>query len=334
MQVTIKDIARALGLSPATVSLALNESPMVNPETAKRVKAEAQRVGYVPNQYARGLARGKSGMIALVVPEIRNDYFASLVGYATEASKQCGYDISIYISNESLEDEKRIFRKLLQQNVEAVILAPVDRPAEDMEYMGWLRDSSVPVVFASSRYEGVDEPCVMCDLHGGMVALTEHLCRQGLRRVALLTGPESVYTLDLRQAGYLETIARYGIRPEVHRVAHVGYQEAFHYAYMMENLPDALICVNDITALGALNAMIARGISVPGDIRIAGFDDCVYSQVAAVPLTTVCQDVRGIAERMLSMAKACIEDPRNQPADVIVPCRLIVRRSTAAPGAL
>lgn len=330
MQVTIKDIARALGLSPATVSLALNESPMVNPDTAKRVRSEAQRVGYVPNQYARGLARGKSGMIALVVPEIRNDYFASLVDYATEASKQSGYNISIYISNESFEDEKRIFRKLLQQNVEAVILAPVNHPSHDEEYMSSLRECGVPIVFASSKYEGVNEPCVMCDLRGGMAALTEHLCQQGLKRVALLNGPQSVFTFDLREAGYLEAIRKYGLQPEVYRVIHAGYQEAFGCAYMMEDLPDALICVNDISALGSLNAMIARGVSVPDDIRIAGFDDCVYSQVAAVPLTTVCQDVREIAERMLAMAKARIENPRKKVHDAIVPCALVTRRSTSA----
>lgn len=329
MQVTIKDIARALGLSPATVSLALNESPMVNPDTAKRVRSEAQRVGYVPNQYARGLARGKSGMIALVVPEIRNDYFASLVDYVTEASKQSGYNLSIFISNESFEDEKRIFRKLLQQNVEAIIIAPVDRPPEDEEYMGWLCDCSVPIVFTSSKYEGVEKPCVMCDLRSGMVALTEHLCKQGFKRVALLNGPHSVYTFDLRESGYLEAICKYGLKPEVYRVLHVGYQEAFGCAYMMEDLPDALICVNDITALGSLNAMIARGVKVPDDIRIAGFDDCVYSQVAAVPLTTVCQDVRAVAERVLAVARARIENPNKKVSDVIVPCALVTRHSTS-----
>ena len=328
MQVTIKDIARALGLSPATVSLALNESPMVNPDTAKRVRTEAQRVGYVPNQYARGLARGKSGMIALVVPEIRNDYFASLVEYATEASKQSGYDISIYISNESFENEKRIFRKLLQQNVETVIIAPVDAPPTDTEYLDMLRDCGVPIVFASSRYVGVDAPCVMCDLKGGMRVLTEHLCEGGAKRVGLLTGQKNVYTLELREAGYREALTHYGIAPEEYRVSHVGYREAFDCAYGILDLPDALICVNDITALGALNALIARGVYSPETIRIAGFDDCVYSQVAAVPLTTVCQDVREIAEKMLSMARARIESPRKKLPDVIIPCALVKRRST------
>jgi LacI family transcriptional regulator len=329
MQVTIKDIARALGLSPATVSLALNDSPMVNPDTARRVRSEANRVGYVPNQYARGLARGRSGIIALIVPEIRNDYFASMVDYATEASKQSGYDLAVYISNESFDDEKRIFRKLLQQNVEAVIVAPVSKPPRDREYMAWMQSCGLPIVFASSKYVEVDAPCVMCDLTDGMRMLTQHLCEQGFRRIALLTGPTGVYTFELREAGYRAALTRYALSPETHRVQHAGYREAFDCAYNMGELPDALICVNDITALGALNAMIARGVRVPDKIRIAGFDDCVYSQVAAVPMTTVSQDVREIVEKALVMARMRIEDASKRIADERISCSLITRRSTS-----
>lgn len=328
MQVTIKDIARALSLSPATVSLALNDSPMVNPDTARKVKEEARRQNYVPNQYARSLARGRSGMMALVVPEIRNYYFASLVKYATEASRLAGYEMTTFITNESLEDERRIMRKLLQQNMEAVILAPVDTPVEDAEYKKWISSLNIPVIFATSRYSGVELPCVMNDLRGGMNAITEHICRLKCKRIALMTGAEGVYTFQLREEGYHAALKAHDLAPVVWRVDNVSYVDAYECVMNMADLPDAIICVNDLMALGALNALIARGVSVPGDVCLAGYDNSIYSRVAAVPITTVEQDVRRISEALVEMARARIDAHDAVAQDVILPYTILERRST------
>lgn len=325
MAVTIKDIARELSISAAAVSLALNDSPMVSRETVLRVKETARKMGYVRNQYARGLVRGKSGTIALVVPDIENVYFAALVKHVTSLAPD--YDVTISITNESVEAEWRALRKLVQQRAEAILLAPVNRPIADSAYLDWLAACPAPLVFTTARHPGVEKPCVMCDLKSGMRDLTAHVAAIGTEKIALLTGPSGVQTLDLREAGFFEALAAAGRQGDIWRVTEVTYQNAYDRVRAAGKLPDALICVNDMMAIGALNALGARGVSVPGQMRVAGFDDSVFSEVSSVPLTTVRQDVALIARRSVEIALALIEG-RPAAGDVVIPCALIPRRST------
>ncbi len=324
MAVTIKDIARELSISPAAVSLALNDSPMVSRETTQRVKETARKMGYVRNQYARGLVRGKSGTIALVVPDIENVYFAALVKHVTSLAPE--FDVTISITNESVDAEWRALRKLVQQRAEAILLAPVNRPIAEKAYRDWLAACPVPLVFTTARHPGVDRPCVMCDLKSGMRDLTAHVANVGAQKIALLTGPAGVQTLDLREAGFFEALATEN-RGEVWRVPEVTYQNAYDAGRATDHMPDALICVNDMMALGVLNALGARGVKVPDQVRVAGFDDSVFSAVSAVPLTTVRQDVALIARRSVEIALASI-DGKIADADEIIPCALVPRKST------
>ncbi len=325
MAVTIKDIARELSLSPAAVSLALNGSSAVSRETISRVKETALRMGYVRNEYARGLVRGKSGTIALVVPDIENVYFAALVKHVTSLAPD--YDVTISITNESVEAEWRALKKLVQQRAEAILLAPVNRPIAEEAYLDWLSACPVPLVFTTARHPGVDRPCVMCDIRTGMRALTAHVAGVGMEKIALLTGPPDVQTLDLREAGFFEALRAAGKKGEVWRVGEVTYENAYDRVRAAERLPDALICVNDMMAIGALNALGTRGVSVPENVRVAGFDGSVFAEVSPVPLTTVRQDVATIARRAVEIALARIAG-KDAVGDEVIPCALITRRST------
>ena len=161
MSVTIKDIAKALSLSPAAVSFALNDSPMVSKETIERVKATAKKMNYVRNQYARGLVRGRSGTVALVVPDIENVFFASLVKHVSNIVT--GYEVTISITNESIEAEWRTLKTLVQQNAEAILLAPVNRPITDEAYLAFLETCPIPLVFTTASHPGINRPCFMSD---------------------------------------------------------------------------------------------------------------------------------------------------------------------------
>lgn len=329
MAITIKDIAREVGVSAAAVSLALNDSPMIGADTTRRVKEAAREMGYVRNQYARGLARGRSGAIALVVPDIENVFYSALVKHVAAASKAAGYDVTIAISNESAEDELRIIRRLAQQRPEAILLAPVNRAFGEGESAQRLGEFSVPLVFVSARYPGVKAPVVMCDLETGMRTLTEHILQTGARKITLLTGPEGVETLDMRCHGFISAMNAAGLEGEICRVGDVTYQNAYTHVLSAgrEGLGEALICVNDMMAVGALNALSALGLRVPEDIRVAGFDDSLFSQVSVVPLTTMRQDVPLMARRAVELAVSCIENG-DHSAEEYLPCRLILRRST------
>lgn len=325
MAITIKDIARALSLSPAAISLALNDSPMVSKETIRRVKETAEKMGYVRNQYARGLVRGRSGTIALVVPDIENVFFASLVKHISSLAP--GYDVTISITNESLETEWRTLKKLIQQRAEAILLAPVNRPISDEAYLAFLSTCPVPLVFTTARHPGVEKPCVMSDLKSGMRALTEHVIANGAHRIVLLSGPAGVQTLDMREAGFFDALRAANRVGEVWRVDEVTHQNATAYIETADKLPDALICVNDMMAIGALNALHTRGVSVPDDMLVAGFDDSVFSEVSSVPLTTVRQDVPLIARRSVEFAVSLIGGNKTIKNE-ITPCVLIPRLST------
>jgi len=329
MRVTIRDVAAALGVSVATVSLALNDSPLVKEETMKRVKETAQRMGYMANPYARNLARGRSGHIGLIVPDIQNVYYASLVHHINAATAASGYQLTILISNESREKESRMIRSLLQYDVEAILLAPVNKPDVDREYIDTLSALQVPLIFTSARYPGVQAPCVMSDLRGGMGELAQHIVDGGAKKIAYLTGPRGVATLDMREDSYLRVLAEEGLEPHIVRVGEVTYENAYTAVQEMQQLPDVLMCVNDMMAVGALNALAERGVPVPEKVRVSGFDDGLYARVSATPLTSVVQDVRAIAWKSVEIALERIRGDR--PAgmdDVMIPCELRVRRST------
>jgi LacI family transcriptional regulator len=327
MAITIKDIARELGVSPATVSLALNNSPMIGALTTRRVKETAFRMGYVRNQYSRTSARSRSGTIALVVPDVENLYYASMVKYVSMEAKAAGYDVYIAMTQESIRDEWRILRRMAQQRTEAILLSPVNVGSPSQDYLAWLKECPTPLVFLGARHPGVNAPCVMCDLATGMEELTSHVISAGAQKIALITGESSVETLQLRLNGYRRALEKAGRTGEIWRLNPMEYSEAYDRVMGAQELPDAIICINDATATGVLNAVTARGLKVPDDIMVAGFDDSQFCRISLVPLTSVRQDISAMAATAMSSALTLINGDSRTPG-ASLPCTLVTRDST------
>jgi len=325
---TIRDIAKYLGMSEATVSLALNGNPVVKKETAAKVHAAADELGYVPNEFARRLVLKKSGMIGLVVPDIENVYYASLVKALSDRMSDSGYSLSIFISSNEPLKEVRAINDMISSRMEGIVYVPVNTPGDITASRKLLKRSGIPTVCATTYSD--DMSCVLCDLEGGMKKILEHVMKNSPSRIAYLNGPSGVYTLDKRRDAILSAVKNSGIDLKIYDLTAVDYLCAYEAAsHMAADLPDTIMCANDFMALGVVNRLTELGISVPERVSVTGFDDSVFSVTSPVPLTTVKQDIGLIASKTVEILLGLINDDGITKNEVhTIPTELIIRKST------
>lgn len=232
------------------------------------------------------------------------------------------------VSDDSGASEWANMRRLVQHRVEGIMLSPVNTMPRDPAYMRWLQEMDVPMVFAGSRYVEVDAPFVTLDIYGGMLELTRRLTAQGNRKFVLLSGAEGVDTMDQRVAGFRAGLAEAGLVGQVWYTGDTGYESAYRRVLEAprEELPQVFMCINDLMALAAMNALARRGMRAPEDVGVAGFDDGVFAQVSPVPLTTVHLDLSALTGAILETMLRLLNGERAYPATI--PSQAILRRST------
>ena len=333
MGVLLTDIADALDVSTATVSLALNGSGSVNAETRKQVTEMAEKLGYIPNTIARGLVRKKSGLLGLIIPDIENVYYSKLVKYIDNFSRQAGYRLFISISDNNPDVERETVSAMIANRVEGVVVVPVNVPNHTTDCFRLFRTNEIPFVFSTSLYLGIDAPFVMCDLEDGMYQLTRYLSgKNRYRHFALFTGPDDVSSLQPRERGFIRALGEEtGASYEIIRMESVDYHDACDAAE--EHLrsgrhADVIMCVNDIMAIGVINILARNGFSVPDDIVVTGFDDSLFATISVVTLTTVLQDIKEIARHSIEMLLKSIRKEELERKEVFIPVRVIKRTST------
>jgi LacI family transcriptional regulator len=335
--IKLKDVARRAGVSEATASLAINERPGVNKETRERVRKAALEMGYTPNNIARGLAMRKTHTIGLVVTDIENPYFGSVTRFIDETARNEGYNLILSVSGDDVALESTIIMNFIGKRVDGVIVVPCLAPRTEYACFEQLEKHRIPFVFTTTYYDGLEADCVMTDLEEGSYLLTKYLIGLGHRRVLFLVSyyPEQAVS-RLRIDGYMRAFKNAGIpfenewivpcrRPDFSN----GYETASKL--LKDEKPDALIAINDITALGAKRAIKEKGYRIPGDISIAGYDDLIFSSIPEIPLTTVrqnigeicCETVQVLIKRMRA---------KGEKGRILrkIPPELVVRNSTAA----
>ena len=324
--VTICDIARLIDMSEATVSLALNGSPLVKDETRERVNQAAKELGYVPNLYAKRLVSGKSGVIGLVVPDIENIYYSSFVKCLSDRMAQSDYSLSIFISSGSPDKEVRAIRDMIASRVEGIVYVPCNRPADLSESRKLLSAAAIPTVCATTYVEGMN--CVYCDLEGGMADITSLILGGAPQRIVCMTGRAGVWTIDCRTEAFLKTSAGKA-DAEIVELPEIDHVSAFEAAgRLLDDLPDAVVCVNDYVALGVVNRFISAGVSIPGRVSVTGFDDSIFSVTSPIPLTTVRQDVGELAGRTVSAILKMIGSEEKTPESICLPTTIVKRKTT------
>jgi DNA-binding LacI/PurR family transcriptional regulator len=336
MSITMHDVARLAGVSIKTVSNVVNDYPHIRPETRDRVNSAIDELGYRPNLIARGLRSGRTGVISLIIPDLRNAYFAELADVVMRAADAQGLSVIIEQSGADREREIGLLGGERKQKVDGILYSALALGDDDAHI---LNDVTTPLVLLGERiFHGPTDHVTMRNTEGARAA-TEHLIELGRRRIAVVGADPggSVGSATLRLAGYTAALAAAGIPFDGALVAEApawsrsGGAEAARALLGSGVAFDGLVGLNDSLALGAMRVLQEAGLRVPHDVAVVGYDDIDETRYSLPTLTTIDPGMREIAEIAVRFLVERIAEtgvavaPREHLADF----RLVVRESTA-----
>jgi len=333
--VSIKDIARAAKVSHSTVSRALHNNTLVNRETAERIRQIAREMGYRPSAVARSLVTKKTKTIGVVVTTIADPFIAEVVSGIEEVANDHGYSVFLANSNADPDREVKVVHSFHERRVDGIL---VTASRVGALYIPLLAQLKVPIVLINNQHLGEFVHSVMIDNVAASREATQHLIRLGHRRIAYIGDRFGFQSNTERFAGYRQALdmADLPFLPEL--VAH-GDGKAEGGRQAMENLlvlpapPTAVFCYNDMSALGALRVIQARGGRVPEDLSLVGFDDLFVASYTHPPLTTIRQPMRPMGRMAMEILLKLFSGV-NSKNNIKVQGELIVRESTAPPKSI
>ena len=329
--VTIKDVARASGVSPMTVSRVINGSERVSPETRQRVEQAIADLGYIPSRLARGLIRQKTGTFALVVPDVANPFFTLIVRGAEDVARRAGYRIILCDTRADLTIEREVIEEMLAHRVDGIAIAPVsDRSKPHLQR---LVAYGVQFVLIDRTVSGVESDVVLGDSTGGARRLVEHLISLGHRRIGFITESDEVSTARDRREGYETALEAAGIEVDPNLIVRAtadpaGGLEGMRPLLDLVDPPTAVFTVNNLVAVGAIEAVRAAELEVPDDVAIVCFDDIEHASRLYPFLTVMAQPAETLGTLGTQLLLERIEGRApTQPRVVVLPAQFIVRRS-------
>lgn len=327
MAVRIKDIAQDLGLSPMAVSKALRDHSDIGKDTKARVLKRAAELNYRMDWVARSMKTGHTYLIGLVIPDLKQSFFAEIATAVTATLAPAGYHLVISHSDESAKEESANIDLLVSRKVDGLIIASAQRSPQAFKAL------KIPYVLIDRRIRGLDANYVGTRNEEVGYLATHHLIEQGCRRIAHLQGP-ALSTAAGRLRGYRRALATHQITARGDLVLEAGHEDASGYQAMRQILkrrprPDGVFCFNDPVAVGAMRAILEEGLSIPRDISVVGAANMHYSDILRIPLSTVDQRTTEMGERAAALLLASIASKTAlSPQQLIVPPRLIVRASS------
>ena len=331
---SIKEVARRAGVSIATVSRAINEPDKVHPRTAERVRRAVERLGYRPNLTARALKTGRTNLIGLVVPDLVHSFFAELARGLSRVLRREDINVVITSSEEDPELEQSAIEHLLSRGVDGMLVASVQLGKDAFQR---IKRQNVPFILidrtvpgASANFVGVDDEAV------GFLA-TEHLIQVGCRRIAHISGTRISTALG-RLAGYRRSLKKYGIEENADLIVAVERQDesadtaGYRAATKLLSLPDppdGIFCFNDPVAIGAMNAILTKGLRIPEEVALIGSGNLHFDDLLRIPLSTVDQDSEKIGEHAAALMVSLIQAKSAiGPKTTLLTPRVVVREST------
>lgn len=332
----MRDVAAQAGVSVATVSRVLSGQGFVSDDLRARVLDAVERLRYTPSAVARSLSQHRTLTIGVLITDITNSFFTTLVRGIEDEAISSGFNIVLCNSDEQLDKEKLYIRVLHEKRVDGILVVP---SGPTIDHLVAVEAAGVPLVVVDRRVPGLSSPSILVDNRSGAREVTEYLLRLGHRRIAILVGLRGTTTADERLQGYLDAITGAGLEPDPSLIAggtfhlEVGYHSTLELLDLPEP-PTAIFSSNNRLAIGALRALRERHVKVPKTMSLVSFDDIDTFALLDPPITAVYQPAyelgRRAAARLLKILST--DSPAEAGGEEEThPTRLIVRASCGPP---
>jgi len=334
MRVTIREVARAAGVSVATVSRVLNESGPVAGETRDRIRRVAGEMRYIPNDAARSLSMRRTGTLGVLLPDLYGEFFSEVIRGLDQAAQRARFHLLLSSSHNNRHDIEAALQAMRGRVDGLVVMSP----HIDVAVLAANLPESLPAVMLNTPQSSSEFDTFGVDNFGGARAMVAHLAEHGHRRIAMVRGPEPNHDAEERLRGYRAALADAGIAPDERLEVGGDFTEECGYEAVRRLLgldarPTAIFAANDSTAIGAMSALREAGVSVPRDVAVAGFDDIPISRYLTPALSSVRVSINDLGARaMEQLVRAVESENRHERTHQMLPTSLVIRDSCGAHG--
>ena len=334
----IRAVAAMAKVSIATVSRTVNSSSAVSDRLSKRVWKAVEQLNYFPNTHARSLVSGHSRILGIIVENISNPFFPELIQSFEEIAVAHGYEILVSSSNSDPAVLTTCVRRMLERKVEGVAVLTF---GEEEPVLDQLIHHDIPMVLAEFRLKDPKVSTILLDYSTGIHAAVNHLVELGHSRIAFLAGPRRLHSAITRENDYRMALKAAGMALQKKWIIECdhtlkGGVAGFGQLQALAARPTAILCSNDMTAIGVLRAAYMEGLRVPQDLSVIGLDDIAFDEYTLPPLTTIRLSRADLGRAAFEALRQQAEDPKNPKLqrEFLVSTSLVVRGSTAAPAAV
>jgi len=333
----IRAVAALAKVSIATVSRTINGSPVVSERLSKRVWQAIEHLNYFPNTHARTLVSGRSRLLGIIVENITNPFFPELIQSFEEIAVAHGYEILVSSSNSDPAILTTCVRRMLERKVEGVAVLTF---GEEEPVLDQLAFHDVPIVLAEFKLSDPKASTILLDYSTGIRAAVDHLAQLGHQKIAFLAGPRKLHSAMTRENDFTTAMGEAGLTIQKKWIIvcdHTlkGGVAGFEKLQALSARPTAVMCSNDMTAIGVLRAAYMKGLRVPQDLSVIGLDDIDFAEFTLPPLTTIRLSRSELAHAAFEALRQQVEDPVKPESkrEFLVSTSLVVRGSAAAPPA-
>ena len=329
--VNLKKLAKELNLATSTVSRALRDSHEISKKTKDRVKALARELGFQPNPHASSLRKSKSSTIAVIIPEIENNFFSQVMSGVEAIAGQKRYHVLIYLTHEDQRKEKAYLQSLSNGRVDGLMIS-ISNTTTDYEHIIACQDAGIPMVLFDRICSAVDVPTITTDDSAISFMATEHLIKEGCKKIAFLSMSSHLSITSGRKAGYLKAVGKYGAGKEI--LVECSQNDAQNREIIRkmitENSPDAIFAAIEKFAINTYQVCEEMGIRIPERIKLVSFSNLAAAAFFNPPLSTIVQPAYDIGKRSAEILFKIIEKKALFPTEkkIVLPSKLIERASS------